>query len=54
MTPATRQAVLTADNDPTPDNAIAALSAMIDALRLTSPDAKLLVAIYASVRLPWP
>jgi hypothetical protein len=48
---ATRQAVLTADNDPTPDNAITALSAMTDALRLTSPDAKLLVAIYASVRL---
>jgi hypothetical protein len=51
-TPAvTRAEVLKADDDPTPAAAIAALAPMTASLDLTADDAKLLVAIYASVRL---
>jgi len=51
-TPAvTRAEVLKADDDPTPAAAIAALAPMTASLDLTVDDAKLLVAIYASVRL---
>jgi len=47
----TRAKVLAADLEPTPDDAIATLADFTAGLHVTDPAAKLLVAIYASVRL---